>query len=81
VRLTECRALEVRIQRLKAKIRKETQFNRQVELYTQIKQLEREWCDAVANSRFRIVIEAWARLALAPTFNIARGRSDARHRA
>ena len=41
-RLTECRALETRIQGLKAKIRKETQFNRQVELNTQIKQLERQ---------------------------------------
>ena len=41
-RLTECRALELRIQGLKAKIRKETQFNRQVELNTQIKQLERQ---------------------------------------
>lgn len=41
-RLTECRALEARIQLLKTKIRKETQFNRQVELNTQIKQLERQ---------------------------------------
>ncbi len=41
-RLTECRAMEARIQRLRTKIRKETQFNRQVELNTQIKQLERE---------------------------------------
>jgi hypothetical protein len=48
-RLTECRALEARIQGLKDKIRKETQFNRQVELNTQIKQLERELRDAVAH--------------------------------
>ncbi len=41
-RLTECRALEARIHALRRKIRKETQFNRQVELNTQIKQLERE---------------------------------------
>lgn len=46
-RLTECRALEARIQGLKTKIRKETQFNRQVELNTQIKQLERQ-LDALA---------------------------------
>jgi hypothetical protein len=41
-RLTECRALEARIQGLRRKIRKETQFNRQVELNTQIKQLAQE---------------------------------------
>jgi hypothetical protein len=40
--LAACRALETRIQGLKAQIRKETQFNRQVELNTQIKQLERQ---------------------------------------
>ena len=48
-RLTECRALELRIQGLKTKIRKETQFNRQVELNTQIKRLDRELHDAVAH--------------------------------
>ncbi|HSO82541.1 DUF4391 domain-containing protein [Thiocapsa sp.] len=41
-RLTACRALESRIGALKARIRKETQFNRQVELNTQIKQLEQQ---------------------------------------
>lgn len=41
-RLDACRALEARIAERKAAIRKETQFNRQVELNTEIKSLERE---------------------------------------
>jgi hypothetical protein len=40
--LAAAHALNVRISALKAKIRKEVQFNRQVELNTQIKQLERQ---------------------------------------
>jgi len=47
-RLTECRALEARIQGLRTKIRKEAQFNRQVEFNTQIKQLERALREEVA---------------------------------
>ena len=40
--LAAAHALNVRISGLRAKIRKECQFNRQVELNTQIKQLERQ---------------------------------------
>ncbi|HYN77787.1 MAG TPA: DUF4391 domain-containing protein, partial [Lamprocystis sp. (in: g-proteobacteria)] len=38
-RRADCRALDVRIGGLKALIRKETQFNRQLELHTLIKQI------------------------------------------
>lgn len=41
-RLTECHRLEGEITRLRAEIRKETRFNRQVELNTRIKQLEHQ---------------------------------------
>ncbi len=40
--LAACHVLDVRISGLKGQIRKETQFNRQVELNTLIKQLERQ---------------------------------------
>lgn len=48
-RLNACRALEVRIAEGKAAIRAETQFNRQVELNTEIKRLEQELRRAAAD--------------------------------
>lgn len=46
--LTECHRLEGEIARLRAEIKKETRFNRQVELNTQIKQLEQQLRQAIA---------------------------------
>jgi hypothetical protein len=44
-RLTACHDLKGRIEKIRAAIKKETQFNRQVELNTQVKQMERSLSD------------------------------------
>lgn len=46
--LTECHRLEGEISRLRAEIKKENRFNRQVELNTRIKQLEKQLQQATA---------------------------------
>jgi hypothetical protein len=46
-RLADCHELEGRIEELRAAIRKETQFNRQVELNVRIKQMEQELLELV----------------------------------
>ncbi|WP_440997537.1 DUF4391 domain-containing protein [Arhodomonas sp. SL1] len=47
-RLTECHRLEGEIARLRAEIKQETRFNRQMELNTRIKQLEQQLRQATA---------------------------------